>query len=194
MYYTVHIMFIGTLFLLGYILVDWMKNGKTNMVKRIIFYSFIFYGLNVAQLTLGSLTFPPQSNFITEFNRVQLIPFYFVWDLVMEYKTFGLGWGFWNAAKLSFYNVIMLFPLGVYLSMLFKMNSARKATLVVFLVSLTIETTQLIGGFIGLVERRTFNLDDLMLNTLGGVIGFMVFEWIRKNMIKKQNHKYHTNY
>lgn len=184
MYYTLHITFIGTLFLLGYMLVDWMKNGKTHIFKRMIFYSFIFYVLNVAQLTTGGILLPPHPDLISEFNRVQLIPFYFVWDLVVEYKIFGLGWGFWNATKLSFYNMIMLFPLGVYLSMLFKMKSARKATLVVFFVSLTIETFQLIGGFVGLVERRTFNVDDLMLNTLGGVIGFMVFELVRKNVMK----------
>lgn len=87
---------------------------------------------------------------------------------------------FWNAAKLSFYNMIMLAPLGVYLPMLFKVSSVRKATRIIFLVSLTIETFQLIGGYIGLLARRTFNVDDLLLNTLGGVIGFMLFEFVKK--------------
>jgi len=85
-----------------------------------------------------------------------------------------LDWFFFNTLKLYFFNLIILFPLGVYLALLFNIKSLRKATLIVFLVSLTIETYQIIFGYFGLVWGRSFNIDDLILNTLGGAIGFLV--------------------
>ena len=82
--------------------------------------------------------------------------------------------------KLSFYNLIMLFPLGVYLSLIFNVKNLKKAIIILFLSSLFIEVNQLIFGYLGFLSGRTFNVDDLMLNTLGGALGFMVFKMMKK--------------
>lgn len=94
MYYTLHITFIGTLFLFLYILIDFTRNRTTNILRRMIFYSFIFYLLNIAQLTTGGIILSTQPPIEADFNRTQLIPFYFIWDLFKNYKLWGLDWFF----------------------------------------------------------------------------------------------------
>ncbi|NOU91405.1 hypothetical protein GC102_37625 [Paenibacillus sp. LMG 31460] len=86
---------------------------------------------------------------------------------------FAHDWFFWNSVKLSFYNFIMLTPLGVFLPLLFKLKRISKSILAVFLVSLIIESSQLILGYLGFIRGREFDIDDLNLNTFGGAIGYL---------------------
>jgi glycopeptide antibiotics resistance protein len=81
----------------------------------------------------------------------------------------------------------MLMPLGVYLSLLFKSKRILKAIQTVFLVSLTIEISQLILGYLGFIRSREFDIDDIILNTLGGAIGYLFVELLRKFIRVTQN-------
>uniref|UniRef100_A0A0M0KN47 VanZ-like domain-containing protein n=1 Tax=Halalkalibacterium halodurans TaxID=86665 RepID=A0A0M0KN47_ALKHA len=83
----------------------------------------------------------------------------------------------------------MLLPLGVYVSLLFEVNRLSRAALIVFSTSLLIEVTQLTLSGFGFVWARSFNVDDLLLNTLGGVIGFVVVRAI----INKQQQRSQLN-
>ena len=181
---------LGSILLVIYIVIDVIKNRTKNLLRRIIFYSFVFYLLNVIQLTTGGIVFPPQRDFVP---RIQLVPLYFIDGLYGMYYNNGLDWFFWNSVKLSFYNLIMLVPLGIYLSVLFKFKSILKSLLIVLAVSLTIETFQLIFGFLGLVRGRGFNVDDLILNTLGGLLGFVFAELIKRTFAFAKN-KYKNNH
>lgn len=165
------------------IVFDFVKNKTKHLMRRFIFYSFIFYLLQVIRLTTGYITWPPFSNHAM--IQLQLIPFYFITDWYSLYQQSGSDWFFWNSIKLTVYNLIMLAPLGVYLSLLFNIRSIKKAALIIFLTSLTIETYQLIFSTIGLIFPRTFNVDDLILNTLGGCIGFGLWQLVRKVYEKK---------
>ncbi|MBS4209263.1 VanZ family protein [Bacillus sp. FJAT-50079] len=164
------IILIGIITLL---VLDFIRHRKKQPLRRIIFYSFLFYGLYVLKLTTGFFIFPPIQE--ARLIRIQPIPFYFIADWVQMYQHQGFNWFFWNSVKLTFYNLIMLAPLGIYLSLLFRVKNWKKATLIVFLTSLTIETMQLILSHFGLISARTFNVDDLLLNTLGGLVGFIVW-------------------
>ncbi|WP_235550237.1 VanZ family protein [Paenibacillus sp. Soil724D2] len=154
-----------------YVLVDFIRNKTNNVIRRAIFYSFIFYLLFVVQVTTGGIIFPPQYD--PALVLMQLIPFYFIGDLINIYRNNGFDWFFWNSVKLSFYNIIMFTPLGVYLPLLFKLKRISKSILAVFLVSLIIESSQLILGYLGFIRGREFDIDDLILNTLGGAIGYL---------------------
>jgi glycopeptide antibiotics resistance protein len=67
-------------------------------------------------------------------------------------------------------NIIGFIPLGILLPFLFRnLNSAWKTIVAVFLISLAFETTQLVFNL------GIFDVDDLLLNTLGGAIGYLVF-------------------
>ena len=68
-------------------------------------------------------------------------------------------------------NMIMFTPYGFFIAYILKLKKLRSITLLSLLVSLTIETTQLVIG-------RVFDVDDIILNVIGGVIGFYTFKII----------------
>lgn len=75
-------------------------------------------------------------------------------------------------------NVILFMPFGFFATYYTKVNKIRNISLITFLVSLTIETVQ---KFIG----RSFDIDDIILNVLGGVAGFLIYvalDAIRKKL------------
>ncbi len=156
------------------------KNKGKIILQSLIIISFIFYLLNVFNKVTGYIHLPPLSETQWSWDwNTQLIPFFFISDLINHYIDSGLGWFFWNAVKLSFYNLLLLLPLGVYLS-IFKINSISRAAIIIFAVSFVIETMQIIFSYFGLIFPRSFNIDDLILNTMGGVLGYLIFELIKK--------------
>ena len=74
-------------------------------------------------------------------------------------------------------NFIMLLPLGIYLPLLYKRLrrfSGFVAVLFICLfVSIGIELLQLITSY------RSADIDDVILNTLGGCLGFIIYQCIR---------------
>lgn len=68
-------------------------------------------------------------------------------------------------------NVLAFIPLGIFIPVLMgnKLFSGVKVFLLSLLLSLGYEVTQLLTGM------GIFDVDDLMLNTLGGLIGYIVF-------------------
>lgn len=115
---------LGTMALILYILFDFFKNKTNRLLPRLIFYSFIFYMCNVLQLTTGGIAIPPMDNHVGA--DFQLIPFYFIADLMDKLSAYGFEYRFFSAFKLYFYNFIMLMPFGVYLTIYFKIKSIKK--------------------------------------------------------------------
>jgi glycopeptide antibiotics resistance protein len=67
-------------------------------------------------------------------------------------------------------NLIGFIPMGILLPVLFrKWRSAWKITGITLIISLLFELTQLATAL------GSFDVDDLLLNTLGGLIGFLVY-------------------
>jgi len=67
-------------------------------------------------------------------------------------------------------NIIGFIPLGILLPVLFaRLQKAGKTILSVFLISLGFETIQL------LFDLGVFDADDLLLNTVGGAIGYIIY-------------------
>ncbi len=80
-------------------------------------------------------------------------------------------------------NVLIFIPLGLYAGVLYKSWSVGKKIFLFFLTSLVFEVIQFIFGI------GTFDITDLINNTLGGVIGLMIFKGIDKifkNSLKAQ--------
>jgi hypothetical protein len=71
-------------------------------------------------------------------------------------------------------------PFGIYLHYYFKCNF-KKTILATFCLSLFFELTQLSGlYFIYPRGYRLFDIDDLILNTLGGLIGYFIGNLVNK--------------
>ena len=87
------------------------------------------------------------------------------WDAFAYYLTLARSGNWWYFCYLFFGNLIWFFPVGI----LTKLGGGRLhlAVLLGFLLSLSIETAQFILGS-GISE-----LDDLILNTLGALIGYL---------------------
>ena len=80
-------------------------------------------------------------------------------------------------------NVIIFLPLGIYAGILFKKWNFGKNVLFFFLTSLFVEALQFILG------AGAFDSTDTITNTIGGIIGLMIFKAIEKvfkNSVKAQ--------
>ena len=74
-------------------------------------------------------------------------------------------------------NFVMLLPLGIYLPLLYKRLSGFIPFLFVsLLVAILIEVLQLATSF------RSVDIDDVLLNTTGAVIGFILYKIISSNI------------
>lgn len=73
-------------------------------------------------------------------------------------------------------NIILMAPLAFFLALLFvKLRRPGHNLLVCALVSLSIEILQLIMNFFYL-SYRTFDITDLILNSIGSLVGLAAFE------------------
>lgn len=80
-------------------------------------------------------------------------------------------------------NVLFFIPLGLYTGVLYESWRISKKVFFFFLISLNFEVIQFIFGI------GAFDITDIINNTLGGIIGLMIFKGIDKvfkNNIKAQ--------
>lgn len=170
--------FLAALFTIPYILYQYHKYGSVPVLRSLIVYSFILYLTNIYFLVILPL---PSFEYVSQLNtpRTQLVPFQFVIDFIHNVKVSGDPRTWLHAfASPEFYqvayNIVMMVPFGVYLRYYFKCGWF-KTILLSFLLSFFFELTQLTGLY-GIYSRgyRLFDVDDLMLNTLGGILGFVI--------------------
>jgi glycopeptide antibiotics resistance protein len=84
-------------------------------------------------------------------------------------------------------NIILFLPLGIFLPYLFpKFDSIKKVAAICFLCSLSIELTQLILRQFG--TYRTVDIDDVILNTTGGILGWLIFVKLIARYLFKGKH------
>lgn len=70
-------------------------------------------------------------------------------------------------------NMIMFIPYGFFVVYYTKTNKLKENILLVFMASLVIEITQLAIG-------RIFDIDDIILNVLGGIVGILIYKLFSK--------------
>lgn len=154
-----------------YMLYHYHKYGAMPFLRVLIFYSFILYLLISYLLII--LPLPSKSDVAALTTpRVQLIPFSFIVDIItkVDFKTNILTT---PEVYQIIYNLLLTLPFGVYLRYYFK-RSMKQTILYTFLLSLFFELTQLTGlYFIYPRSYRLFDVDDLMINTLGGLCGYL---------------------
>jgi glycopeptide antibiotics resistance protein len=76
--------------------------------------------------------------------------------------------------KTSLLNVLLFIPLGCLLPLLIKV-SFKQVVLIGMLFSLTIELLQLVTGLAAHLTFRIADINDVIFNTLGTCIGYMLF-------------------
>jgi len=94
-------------------------------------------------------------------ERINLHPF-------LMFKQFRIG------STQVIGNLVMLLPLGIYIPLLFpKLSGFFKVFIICLLTSISIELMQLITNV------RSTDIDDVILNTSGAVVGYMVYKVLR---------------
>ncbi|MEA4854040.1 MAG: VanZ family protein [Christensenella sp.] len=175
--------YIGLVTIIPYVMMQY-KRSKYISVKRCTYiYIFVFYCMAAYFLTM--LPFPSiESVASMKSGYVQLMPFAGIVDFIensgisqpdtmFSAFTGGILWG-------MLFNIALLIPLGFFLRFLFS-TSLKKTILIGFLVSLFFELTQLSGlFFIYPRPYRIFDVDDMILNTFGAILGWLIVPMLKK--------------
>ena len=166
------------LFTIPFILNQYHKYGAIHYFRVLIIYSFILYLITAYFLVILPLpSFEEVANMTGPIT--QLIPFTFISDIIKsasDITNFNTFINFFknSSVYVALFNIVLTIPFGMYLRYYFKC-SLKKTFLLSFLLSLFFELTQLSGlYFIYPRPYRLFDVDDLILNTLGGVLGYFI--------------------
>lgn len=144
-------------------------NSNVNTSKQLTKLLFFTYLLILAWILL--LKLGVQFSYMTT-RSVNLIPF----------KAPTILNGHVDKGEMIL-NVIVFFPAGVYVAMLFEQWRFAKQLLLVFLISFIIEALQYLFAI------GAFDITDLITNTSGGLIGIVIYFAIEKvfnNSLKAQ--------
>lgn len=180
--------FCALLLLLPICVVHYRRFGYLRPERAVVFYSFLFYAL--CALFLVILPLPEiTSNFCevhTLARQINLIPFKFVRDIIatnrISLREFNLIYVLESFVFLqAFFNFLLLMPLGFYLNYYVR-ASVKTTAMVAIATTLAFEVTQ-ITGIYGLYPcpYRTFDVDDLILNASGAILGYQLmplFSWL----------------
>ena len=169
--------FIVTIVLLyAWILTGVIRRAQPNFFQCLLQSSFYVYIFAVLTLTGYFILFKEVSSHgwwdkvlhrLDTRNRVNLVPF----QMFKIYKTLD---------KQVVGNFVMLLPLGIYLPLMYKrIKSFFPVAIVSLLVSVSIELMQLVTSY------RSTDIDDVILNTSGACVGFILFVIIRAIVTKK---------
>ena len=168
---------LAVIFTIPYILYEYHKYGSILILRTGIVYTFIFYMLTSYFMTV--LPLPPRSSVTPDTASVLLVPFDAIRRIIATanvtlsqpstYVNMFKCFDFWQVV----FNILLLFPFGVYLRYYFK-RPWWQVLIFSFGYSLFFELTQ-ISGLYGIYRYpyRYFEVDDLICNTLGGVLGYV---------------------
>ncbi|MFC4410154.1 VanZ family protein [Chungangia koreensis] len=124
----------------------------------VLFFSFI--------IGLFALTFDQDAS--DQQTAVNSVPFKVFVDTFNAIQDAG----FWEPFTINLLgNIIVFMPIGLLLPLLWGRFNAKRAILTGFLISLFIESTQL-------ALDRSSDIDDLILNTFGALIGYGIYRCI----------------
>ena len=169
----------AALIALPFLIHHYRKYGGMTFARFFLSYSFVLHALCAYFLVILPL---PDREAVAQMtgSSVQLLPFSFFRDLSKE-TGFQLAEpttylpALLSTFTLQFvFNIALLVPLGFYLRYYFR-RKLLPAVLISLGVSLFFELTQL-SGLYGYYPRayRLFDVDDLLCNTLGGFLGYVL--------------------
>lgn len=170
---------VAFLLTLPYLIYQYRKYGAIPVARSIIFYSFILYLISAYFLVIMPLPSMESVKKLTT-PTMQLYPFDFVRQIIstthIQITSMSSLLAFFKNANVyvALFNICLTLPFGFYLRYYFGCKW-YKVILYSFLLSLFFEFTQLTGLY-GIYPRpyRLFDVDDLILNTVGGLLGSLL--------------------
>lgn len=148
---------ISSVVLISFRLTYLIKNKQPFILyKELLMFSFIIYTLCLFQI----VTFQDKTPWTTN----NFIPF-------KEIMRYNMGSRLFMKNVIG--NLVLFLPYGLFTSLYLK---NKKASLILFLtliISVSIEVVQLAIG-------RVFDIDDIILNVLGGYFGFLIYKFLKR--------------
>lgn len=175
---------IAFLLLIPFILHEYHKYGSIYYLRMLIIYSFILYLMVIFFLVILPLPTFEEALHIKgpHFN---FVPFKFVSEFITDTSLVISKPSTYLKALTEpcFYvvvfNILMTIPFGMYLRYFFKC-SLKKTVFYTFLLSVFFEFTQGTGLYhIYPNPYRLCDVDDLIQNTLGGALGYLLMGTIK---------------
>ena len=134
------------------------KENKFNLKREILLFIFIIYMVGLLSQTLKT----------GNKHEINIIPFKIIYDSYKELLDGNIYY-----LLISFLaNIIIFIPIGILLPILYNLKD-KHIILIGFCISLFIEIIQFF-------LNRTTDIDDLILNTFGVVIGLIISKKIKK--------------
>ena len=133
-----------------------------------IYYSFFLFLVPLHHLFLLHLNF---HFFLFLFSLFLFFPYFMPFREILRYD-----YGTLSFYKQVFGNILLFIPLGYFATSYCRIKNLGVITIVSLLSSSVIEVVQ---HFIG----RSFDIDDIILNVVGGIIGFLLYRGL--SSIKK---------
>ena len=144
--------------------IDWKREAMLLLmyVNLAVIIRYVIFPMEIVNKGVQPLFIMPEAVFPLRINWIPFVN-------IMKYETKS------DMLLNTIGNVVLFIPTGIILPILYKrLNSFWKVTLTGFLISLSIEILQL-----PLVSRLS-DVDDLILNTLGVMIGFGVYALVKR--------------
>lgn len=163
----------GVIELLGlsfiqYILLKKKIVDKIDIIPGIL---FIIYSLVLTKIVFFPIPFQEESIMLyKEINggfAMNVVPLKSIIEII---KTNDIRNIFYQIAG----NFLLLLPMGIYISVIFSNVKFRRLALIIISTSVFIEVVQLIIGFSIGCQYRIVDVDDIILNVFGGIIGLAI--------------------
>lgn len=145
------------------------QRNKRNWYHEIGLFLFFLYFIGLASQTILP-KFGSDQPIGFHFSEINVIPFRIFYDSYIEtIQNHHINYFIINFLG----NIGVFIPLGFALPFLWKQMSLKQVIFYGFISSLTIEIIQLF------ISRGT-DIDDLILNTIGALMGFYIYQWINQ--------------
>lgn len=157
------------------------KGIKIDIVKEMILnlftiYLFILIGITIFPIHLGETMSYTQSLTFAQRCNIHLVPFIDYFRGSILFRTI---------IKNIVGNIILLVPFILYLCVKNEnMRNLKSSIKIALLISLSIESIQLFTNILGISDIRAIHIEDVILNTFGGIIAWLLFKLMYKGKIK----------
>ena len=173
---------VSALALVPYMIYEYRRYGSIPPWKSFVVFSLILYAISAYYMVILPLPANREA-YVAYAATPNLVPFQFVGELATAARQVGLSpaspstWlAFFSTrnAYVVFFNVLLTCPVGFFCHYLFG-GRWWHAVLWGFGTSLFFELTQLTGLY-GIYAHpyRLFDVDDLIVNTMGALVGYVV--------------------
>jgi len=161
---------------LPYLIRQYRRFGSVPFSRSVIVYTFILYCICAYYMVI--LPLPARDAVISYALTPQLVPFHSIAAILAAATGPLTSLSTWRGILTgslffqTFFNVLLLLPLGFYLRYYFR-RTWWQTLLIGFSVTLFFELTQLSGLYGWYAQPyRLFDVDDLICNTLGTMLGY----------------------